>query len=278
MSLARHYKNLGSVPGTEAMLTGLIRNCTLHLSFLYEETGRYSEAENYHVDFANETDFSCIPELNKAFQAMAESIAPASLLRRANLCFKQGKLEEAEHLYLRALDSLDRLDNPPSNGIEIIDERECNEIVQLLKTALGDISTVEVPSLPSASEFEETSTNGDGECSLDISRRLNILSCLADVYLAKDELVKAEQTLTNASQLLEPFGGDRWLSEKVEIWSRQAEIHSRRNKHDQAEPLLKLCIDSLEGLAGNQSHRPNAFAQTLAELTQRHSGCLGNLH
>src|SRR5262249_52907903 len=188
--------NRGSAPGTERLLTGLIRNCTQQLSFLYEDTGRYAEAEQYHVEFANETDFSCIPELNKAFQAMAESIAPSSLLRRANLSVKLNKLDEAEDLYLKALATLEPIEEAP---VIEVDYQDCNEILGQLKTALGDFALSDHKRVESAPEI---STDLEGTPLIEMSRRLHILVGLADVYLAKNNLSRAQETLNEAIQAM----------------------------------------------------------------------------
>jgi tetratricopeptide (TPR) repeat protein len=267
MILAQEYKNRGSAPGTERLLTGLIRNCTQQLSFLYEDTGRFAEAEQYHVDFANETDFSCIPELNKAFQAMAESIAPSSLLRRANLAVKQNKLDEAEDLLLRALATLEPIEE--QRPLEV-DRQDCDEIVGQLKSALGDFS----PASDKRAVSTEASMDLEGTPLIEMNRRLHILNGLADVYLAKDNQVRAQEILTEAMQVLDRLSADRWLPEKIEIWSRQAELYSRQQVYDQAAPLLKSAIDALAKLSGNRQLRPRGFAQLLGDLKKRHSACL----
>lgn len=267
MRLAQEYKSRGPAPGTERLLTGLIRNCTQQLSFLYEDTGRYAEAEQYHVEFANETDFSCIPELNKAFQAMAESIAPSSLLRRANLSVKQNKLDDAEDLYLKALATLEPIEEQP---VIEIDYQDCDEIVSQLKTALGDFGLSEGKRAETASAI---SSDLEGTPLIEMSRRLHILVGLADVYLAKDNLLRAQETLNDAIQSMSKLSADRWLPDRVEILSRQAEVNWRQKNYSQTDTLLKEAIAILEKLAGNRQLRPKGFSQMLSELKKRQADC-----
>jgi tetratricopeptide (TPR) repeat protein/RNA polymerase subunit RPABC4/transcription elongation factor Spt4 len=269
MRLAQDYKNRGSAPGTERLLTGLIRNCTQQLSLLYEDSGRFAEAEHYHVDFANETDFSCIPELNKAFQAMAESIAPSSLIRLANLSAKQSKLDEAEDLYLRALATLDPIEE--ERPVEV-DHQDCNEILSQLKGALGEFSSMS-QSQTQRPVSADVSEDLEGTPLIEMNRRLHILNGLADIYLAKNDLDKAQEILADAMQAISKLSADRWLPDKVEIWSRLAEVYSRQHKYDQAKPLLKEAIESLEKLAGNRNLRPRHFAELLSDLKKRLTAC-----
>jgi tetratricopeptide (TPR) repeat protein len=268
MRLAQEYKTRGSAPGTERLLTGLIRNCTQQLSFLYEDTGRYAEAEQYHVEFANETDFSCIPELNKAFQAMAESIAPSSLLRRANLSVKQNKLDEAEDLYLKALATLEPIEEQP---VIEVNYHDCDEIVGQLKVALGDFTIADDKRVETAPEISE---DLEGTPLIEMSRRLHILVGLADVYLAKENLSRAQETLDDAIQAMSKLSGDRWLPDRVEILRRQAEVNWRQKNYSHAETVLKDAITILEKLASNRQHRPKGFSQMLGELKKRHADCL----
>jgi hypothetical protein len=274
--LAEEYGNLGSSPGVEMLRGSLVRCCQQSLSLLYERLGRYAESEQLQQAAKKPMALSGIPELdqvNRALQSVSERYAHADLRRHADLCFKQGKLDEAEKLFLDALACLDQEQDkvPP-----ITDEGDRDEIARQLKVSLGDTGYAETE----AEEKESGKLNLESTLYLGTVYRLNILVGLADVYLAKNELSRADSVLAEAALLAE-FVGKKCIEHRIEILNRQAEILCRQDKYAQAEPMIKLCIDLMQDLdPGEQSRiklsgelEAKGIADCLSTARQQYKTC-----
>lgn len=257
---------LGNIPGLDAMREPLKTSGWLALSQLYEVTERYAEAEKAHSEMFQMRLPMPIPGLDEIMKATMDLLSPQRAMRKADLCFKQGKFDEAVALYKTALESLDLQESKPfaalSNLSPLLDQE-------------GEAAEEDSDEL-SFSEKDQSRLNEMADLvQVSTAHRVGLLKKLAEVYIAKRELEDAEKTLEEANQLCEQLV-DPYQALVADVAEKYGELCCLQERYDEApfyfEQALEYYVSVKEPLD------PDEFARVLSDTHEKYAACLERLN